>query len=146
MNPVLRPDKIQSRDDFRVYVDAMLQSLTQALANPAIPYGPAVDDQGVRWENTRLDTFQESMDAWMEDWGWTEHDRTESLVWAALALTPGVGGDEDDLRQYLAELRDWASNPTLAEDQQWTSAAQAPAAEERTSEAAPGASNRGHRI
>ena len=129
MNLVLRPDKVQSRDDFRAFVDATLQSLTQALANPAIPYLPAVDDHGMKWENTRLDVFQEAMHAWMEDWGWTEHDRTESLVWAALALTPGeLGGDDDDLRQYLADLRDWASDPTLSEDQHWTAAAQALAA------------------
>ena len=124
MNLLLRPDKIQSREGFRAYVEATLQSLNEALAQPTIPYAPAVDDHGSEWENTTLEMFLEAMDAWMTDTGWTSHDRRESLVWTALSVPYGVySGDEDDLRRYLADLRDWASNPALPEAQHWAPAA-----------------------
>jgi hypothetical protein len=126
MNLLRRPDKVESRDAFRSYVEAMLESLDQALANPSIPYGPAVDDQGNGWENTTLTAFMGAMDAWMRDSGWTEHDRRDSAVWAALSLNEAESaGDEHDLRQYLTGLRDWVSRVDLVGDQHWRSAAQA---------------------
>jgi hypothetical protein len=129
VNLLHRPDKIESRDAFYAYVGAMLRSLDQALANPSDPYGPAVDDQGVEWENTTLSMFAEAMHAWMVDQGWTSHDRRESLVWAALgALPEEPTGDEEDLRGYLERLLGWASDETLDEDQHWRPAAQALAA------------------
>jgi hypothetical protein len=119
-----RPDKVQSREAFHAYVEGMLRSLNEALARPAIPYGPAVDGQGQEWENPTLEMFLEAMDAWMTDTGWTVHDRRESLVWTALSVPDGAySGDEDDLRRYLADLRDWASDPALPEDQHWAPAA-----------------------
>jgi hypothetical protein len=124
VNLLRRPDKVQSREAFHAYVEAMLRSLNEALARPVIPYRPAVDDQGIEWENTTLEMFLEAMDAWMTDTGWTVHDRRESLVWTALEVPYGVhAGDEYDLRRYLAHLRDWASDPALPEDQHWTPAA-----------------------
>jgi hypothetical protein len=126
VNLLRRPDKIQSREAFHAYVEAMCRSLNDALARPAIPNGPAVDDQGNRWENTTLETFLEAMDGWMSDTGWTVHDRRESLIWTALTVPHGeYSGDANDLRQYLADLRDWASNPALPIEQHWAPAAMA---------------------
>jgi hypothetical protein len=125
MSLLSRPDKIDSRGSFAVYVEAMLESLDQALAAPPIPYGPAVDYKGIRWENTTLTAFLDSTDAWMRDSGWTELDRHGSLVWAALSNNGVVEGDEADLRRYLSGLRDWASNPDLPSDQHWRPAAEA---------------------
>lgn len=129
MNLLLRPDKIESRDDFFAYLEALLRSLDQALAAPPIPYGPAVDDQGAEWENTTLARFQEAMDAWMNNAGWIVHDRRESAVLAVLSMHDvDIGGDEEDLRQYLVPLGDWASSADLPADQDWRPAAEALAA------------------
>jgi hypothetical protein len=126
MNLLDHPDKIESRDAFRAYLDAMLHSLDQALAAPPIPYGPAVDHQGVRWENMTLGAFLGAMDAWMKDTGWTELDRRASAVWAALSGDDvAFDGDEDDLRKYLSGLRHWASNRDLPGNQDWRPAAEA---------------------
>jgi len=126
MNLLKHPDRIESRDAFLAYLEAMLRSLDQALAAPPIPWGPAVDDQGVRWENTRLGAFLDAMDAWLRDSGWTEHDRRASAVWARVSVKDiAFDGDEDDLRRYLTDLRDWASNPDLSGDQHWRPAAEA---------------------
>jgi hypothetical protein len=129
MNLLRRPDKVESRAAFRSYVEAMIESLDQALANPSVPYEPAVDDQGDEWENTTLTAFMGAIYAWMRDSGWTEHDRRDSQVWAALLLNEAESaGDEDNLRQYLSDLRDWASKEDLIGDQHWLPAAQALAA------------------
>jgi hypothetical protein len=103
---------------------AMLQSLNEALASPAIAHRPAVDDQGNVWENTTLEMFLEAMSAWMTDTGWTAHDRRAAQVWTALSAHGGENAeDQDDLRRYLADLVDWASDPGLPEDQHWAPAA-----------------------
>ena len=128
VNLLHRPDKIDSRESFHRYVEAMHRSLEEAVATPSSPYGLAVDHQGVEWVNTRLDQFLEAMNAWMTDWGWTPIDQRDSPVWAALRVTEPFAADEDGLRRYLADLRDWASNPDLARDQHWRPAAQALAA------------------
>lgn len=126
MHLLRRPDKVQSREAFAAYVDAMLRSLDEALTRPAIPYGPAVDHEGIEWENTTLEQFLEAMDAWMTTTGWTERDRRESLVWTAPSVSYGEHrGDVDHRRRYLADLREWASNPALPEEQHWSPAAQA---------------------
>ena len=125
MSPLSRLGKVDSREAFAAYVEAMLKSLDQALSNPSLPYEPAVDDQGERWENTTLAGFLEAMEAWLTDAGWTVIDRRDSGVWAAILGTGDNGGDQDDLRRYLADLRDWASNPAVPGDQYWRPAAEA---------------------
>jgi hypothetical protein len=121
-----RPDKLDSREAFHAYVEALGESLRQALANPSSPYGPAVDDHGMVWENTRLDHFMAAMDQWLEDVGWTPIDRRFSPVWTALARTRNDdAADEDALVRYLDDLRDWASNPELPTDQHWAAAGEA---------------------
>src|SRR5688572_16141606 len=72
-----RPDRIESREAFVAFLDAMLTSLDQAIRNPAIPYRHAVDDRGKEWKNTSLAGFLQAVDAWMTRTGWTELDRRE---------------------------------------------------------------------
>jgi hypothetical protein len=59
-----RPDKVETREAFIAYVEAMLTSLDQALANPSVPNADAVDDHGVEWANTTMETFLAAMDTW----------------------------------------------------------------------------------
>jgi hypothetical protein len=125
----LRPDKVESLDAFRVYVDALRRSVDEALTLPAVPFRPTADVQGVEWENTTLTAFLEAMDAWFRETGWTAHDRRESTAWDVLALTDDVvTGDEDALREYLAGVRDRASGPGLPDDWHWQPVARALAA------------------
>jgi hypothetical protein len=124
-----RPDKVETREAFVAYIEAMLTSLDQALANPRVPHANAVDDRGIEWSNTTRGTFLEAMDAWMTAWGWTALDRAESKVWSAVVPTGGdFVGDEQGLRRYLANLRDWAVSHPLGDDEHWRPAAQALAA------------------
>jgi hypothetical protein len=121
-----RPEKLDSREAFLAYAEALRQSLREALANPSSPYGPAVDDHGDEWENTRLDHFLEAMGAWMEDVGWTPIDRRDYPVWRAIATPRNEDeGGSDALGRYLDDLIDWASNPDLPRDQEWAAAGQA---------------------
>jgi hypothetical protein len=124
-----RPDRVESLQAFRLYVDALCRSLDQALAAPSIPERPAVDDHGVEWRNTTLSSFRFAMDAWLQDAGWTLHDRSEWATWGVLALEESdVTGDEPGLREYLEAVRTRAWNPALPEDWPWTPVAQALAA------------------
>jgi hypothetical protein len=124
-----RPDKVETREAFVAYLEAMLTSLDQALANPRVPYANAVDDHGVEWSNTTQGTFLEAMDAWITAWGWTALDRAESTVWSAVVPTDtDFVGDEHELRRYLASIRDWAMSHALGDDEHWRPAAQALAA------------------
>lgn len=126
---LLRPDKVESLDAFRIYIAALCDSLDQALTSPLLPLNPVVDHQGVEWQNTTLASFRLAMDVWLQETGWTAHDRRESAAWDVLALTEDdATGDKGALREYLADVRDRASSASLPDDWHWKTVAQTLAA------------------
>lgn len=113
MNLLRRPDRVETREMFVSYVSAMIQSLDEALANPSIPYGPAVDDAGVEWENTTLSMFADAMNAWADSNGWGPHDRGDSAVLDTLLIGDSLEGDGVALRRYLSDIAAWAGSGTV---------------------------------
>ena len=116
MNPLRRPDRVETREMFATYVSAMIQSLDEALANPSIPYGPAVDDAGIEWESTTLSMFADGMNAWADSNGWGPHDRGYSAVLDTLSIGESLEGDEVALRRYLSDIAAWTGSDAVDPD------------------------------